>query len=81
MALNEVNPQTMESKKVPGLYFAGEVLDIDGLCGGYNLQAAFSTARLAVKSIAKATPIRKNQTQQKRRKPREKRYYPNRKRS
>jgi predicted Rossmann fold flavoprotein len=56
VALGEVNPQTMESKKVPGLYFAGEVLDIDGPCGGYNLQAAFSTARLAVESINKQCP-------------------------
>ena len=41
VALKEVNPSTMESKLVRGLYFAGEVLDIDGLTGGYNLQAAF----------------------------------------
>lgn len=40
--LDEVNAKTMESKLVPGLYFAGEVLDIDGDTGGYNLQAAFS---------------------------------------
>lgn len=33
-----VNAKTMESKKVPGLYFAGEILDVDGACGGYNLQ-------------------------------------------
>ena len=50
--LDEIDPHTMESKKVPGLYFAGEVMDIDGPTGGYNLQAAFSTARLAMKSIA-----------------------------
>jgi predicted flavoprotein YhiN len=43
----------MESKKVPGLFFAGEILDIDGPSGGYNLQAAFSTARLAMDAIAK----------------------------
>jgi len=52
VALNEVNPKTMESRLVPGLYFAGEVLDVDGDTGGYNLQAAFSTGRLAGKSAA-----------------------------
>ena len=45
--VKEVNPQTMESKLIKGLYFAGEVLDIDGLTGGYNLQAAFSTGYTA----------------------------------
>ncbi len=44
---NEVNPYTMESLKVKGLYFAGEVLDLDANTGGYNLQIAFSTGRLA----------------------------------
>ncbi len=44
--LGEVNPKTLESKLVPGLYFAGEVLDLDGDTGGYNLQAAFSTGYL-----------------------------------
>jgi predicted flavoprotein YhiN len=53
VSLDEVNPETMESRKVPGLYFAGEVLDIDGPTGGYNLTLAFATARLAVESIAK----------------------------
>lgn len=43
----EVNPYTMESLKVKGLYFAGEVLDLDANTGGYNLQIAFSTGRLA----------------------------------
>ena len=52
VALDEVNPATMESRKVPGLYFAGEVLDIDGPTGGYNLTLAFATARRAVMSIA-----------------------------
>lgn len=41
--LKEINPKTLESKKVPGLYFAGEVLDIDCATGGYNLQTAFCT--------------------------------------
>ena len=53
VALDEIDFRTMESKKCPGLYFAGEVLDIDGPTGGYNLQAAFSTARLAVAAIGK----------------------------
>jgi predicted flavoprotein YhiN len=51
VSLDEVNPETMESRKIPGLYFAGEVLDIDGPTGGYNLSIAFATARLAVESI------------------------------
>jgi len=48
----EVNPRTMESRLVPGLFFAGEVLDLDGDTGGYNLQAAFSTAWLAGRAAA-----------------------------
>lgn len=47
VSLDEVDPRTMQSRLVPGLYFAGEVLDIDGPVGGYNLQAAFSTGVLA----------------------------------
>jgi predicted Rossmann fold flavoprotein len=47
VSLLEINPQTMESRLRPGLYFAGEVLDLDGPVGGYNLQAAFSTGWLA----------------------------------
>jgi len=53
VALENVDPKTMESTIVPNLYFAGEVLDIDGDTGGYNLQAAFSTAFLAGQSIRK----------------------------
>jgi predicted Rossmann fold flavoprotein len=53
VALDGVNPRTMESKIVPGLFFAGEVLDIDGDTGGYNLQAAFSTGYLAAQGIRK----------------------------
>lgn len=45
--LSEVDPKTLESRLVPGLHFAGEVLDIDGDTGGYNIQAACSTGRLA----------------------------------
>ena len=43
----EINPSTMESKKINGLYFAGEVIDVDALTGGYNLQIAYSTGFLA----------------------------------
>jgi hypothetical protein len=53
VALDGVNLKTMESKSIPNLYFAGEVLDIDGDTGGYNLQAAFSTGFLAGQSIRK----------------------------
>ncbi len=48
-----INPSTLESKKVSGLYFAGEVIDVDGYTGGFNLQIAFSTAFLAAKNAAK----------------------------
>jgi predicted Rossmann fold flavoprotein len=47
VALDEMDPQTLESRLVPGLHFAGEVLDLDGLIGGYNFQAAWSTGWLA----------------------------------
>ncbi len=50
--VKEVNPSTMESRLVKGLYFAGEVLDVDALTGGFNLQLAFSTGRLAGESAA-----------------------------
>jgi hypothetical protein len=53
IALEQVNPKTMESKIVPGLFFAGEVLDIDGDTGGYNLQAAFSTGYCAAVGIGR----------------------------
>jgi predicted Rossmann fold flavoprotein len=49
--VNEINPRTMESRRVKGLYFCGEIMDIDGNSGGYNLQAAFSTACLAAMSV------------------------------
>ncbi len=49
--LKEVNPKTMESKLIPNLFFAGEILDIDGDTGGYSIQAAHSTSILASKSI------------------------------
>ena len=52
VAVDEINPKTMESKKVSGLYFAGEVLDLDAYTGGFNLQIAFSTAVVAGESAA-----------------------------
>jgi hypothetical protein len=51
VSLAEIDPKTMGSRLVPGLFFVGEVLDIDGDTGGYNLQAAFSTAALAARRI------------------------------
>ena len=47
VSVKEINPKTLESKKIKGLFFAGEVIDVDGLTGGYNLQAAFSTGFVA----------------------------------
>jgi predicted Rossmann fold flavoprotein len=48
---SEVDPRTMESKITPGLFFAGEILDVDGFTGGFNLQAAWATGRVAGKSV------------------------------
>ncbi len=53
VAVAEVNPKTMGSRLVKGLYFAGEILDVDAYTGGFNLQIAFSTASLAGKNAAK----------------------------
>ena len=50
--VKEISPKTMESKIIPGLYFAGEVIDVDAYTGGFNLQIAFSTGYLAGKSAA-----------------------------
>jgi predicted Rossmann fold flavoprotein len=50
--LKEVNLKTMESKLVPGLFFAGEVLDVDGVTGGFNFQAAWATGRIAGEGMA-----------------------------
>lgn len=47
ISVKEINPSTMESKKIRGLFFAGEIIDVDALTGGFNLQIAFSTGRLA----------------------------------
>lgn len=53
VALKEVNPATMEACRFPGLYLTGELLDVDGACGGYNLQWAWTTGALAGKSAGK----------------------------
>ena len=53
VSVKEVSPKTMESKLTVGLYFAGEILDLDAYTGGFNLQIAFSTARAAGAAIAK----------------------------
>ncbi len=50
--LSEVNPLTMESRRCPGLFFAGEILDVDGFTGGYNLQASWATGMVAGKHAA-----------------------------
>lgn len=51
IATKDVNPETMESRLCPGLYFCGEILDIDGDCGGFNLQWAWSSAYVAAQHI------------------------------
>ena len=51
--IKEINPRTMESRLVSGLYFAGEIIDASAASGGYNLQQAFSTGYLAGESAAK----------------------------
>ena len=53
--LSEVSLTTLESRRVPGLFFAGEVLDIDGITGGFNFQAAWTTGFLAGQAMAKAS--------------------------
>ena len=58
VSLSSINLKTLESRQCPGLYFAGEVLDVDAVTGGFNLQAAWSTSYMAAKSI-----IRKYDTQ------------------
>ena len=47
VSLTEINPKTMECRKIPGIYLAGELLDTDGICGGYNLQWAWSSGACA----------------------------------
>lgn len=53
ISVRDVNPSTMESRRVSGLFFAGEVLDLDGVTGGYNLQIAWATAHTAAEGILK----------------------------
>lgn len=57
VSTREVNPSTMECRKIKGLYFAGEVLDVDALTGGFNLQIAWSTGHLAGESVRRTSNI------------------------
>lgn len=59
----EVHAETMESQKIPGLYFAGEILDVDGICGGYNLQWAWSSGAVAGRYAATVPRQEKKQAQ------------------
>jgi predicted flavoprotein YhiN len=52
--LAEINPATMESRLAPGLYFAGEVMDVDGITGGFNFQHAWSSGYIAAAAVAAA---------------------------
>ena len=49
--------EELESRRMPGLYFAGEILDIDGICGGYNLQWAWTSGRIAGRSAARKEQV------------------------
>ena len=49
--LNEIDHNTMQSKKLPGLFFAGEVIDVDGITGGFNFQNAWTTGWIAAKGV------------------------------
>lgn len=57
VSLSDVDPRTMQSRRVPGLYFAGEVLDVDGVTGGFNFQAAWSSAWVAARAMAALAPV------------------------
>ncbi len=59
VSVKEINPKTMESRLIKGLFFAGEILDVDGYTGGFNLQAAFSTGYVAGRSAAALVAGRK----------------------
>ena len=52
VTLSEIDPQTLQSRKVPGLYFAGEILDVDGITGGYNFQHAWSSGWIAAQHLS-----------------------------
>ncbi|MBP3373426.1 MAG: NAD(P)/FAD-dependent oxidoreductase [Bacteroidaceae bacterium] len=54
IALDELNASTLESKRYPGLYFAGEVTDIDAVTGGFNLQAAWTMGYVAAHAISES---------------------------
>ena len=54
ISVREIDPKTMESKLVNGLYFAGEIIDVDGYTGGFNLQIAWATARAAALAATEA---------------------------
>jgi len=62
VSLKEIDPRTMESRKVPGIYFAGEALDLAAPSGGYNLQAAFSTGYLAGEKAAASSTFPSRQS-------------------
>ena len=51
VSVKEVDPNTMQSKLIPGLYFAGEILDVDAYTGGFNLQIAFATGHAAGENL------------------------------
>jgi hypothetical protein len=51
VSVREIDPRTMESKLVPGLYFAGEIIDVDAYTGGFNLQIAWSTGYMAGRAV------------------------------
>lgn len=53
--LKEVDVNTMQSKKIPNIFFAGEILDVDGVTGGFNFQNAWTSAFIAAKTIAHET--------------------------
>lgn len=53
ISLTDIDHETLESKSVPGLYFSGEVLDVDGITGGFNFQNAWTTGYIAGKNMAK----------------------------
>jgi hypothetical protein len=53
ISLSEINQSTLESKKVKGLFFSGEVLDVDGITGGFNFQNAWTTGYIAGKMLSK----------------------------
>ncbi|MBC7553760.1 MAG: aminoacetone oxidase family FAD-binding enzyme, partial [Taibaiella sp.] len=55
--ISEIDPQTLQSRLMPGMYFAGEILDVDGITGGYNFQHAWSSAWIAAQHIAKQSLV------------------------